>query len=1059
MLNITIVEVEMAFSYIFILSTICLSLLNTPPVSLAYFNQVTFETQVNPTMSENVFEAPLQNSDVQEDVSQRPPGPPSSQVTLSLSPDINTTINDIGNNDEIQFFANQTYKKLYHKLHKSLIKVEKSLSRIFFLNQCLKLDILPPTIAIKANHNDRYSLQGSETFQRNLRNLGIENLRLSINEEKKHVDKCKAELRNIKCDMHRIITEAPLHSYIEERILKEKSKLKKQFYNHHHSKIIFLLKKGNKAIPRYLLNTTQTSGEKQKKKNRKFVKNSKYRRKIKKLNRKTGNLVTNYSKTPLTEDMENLLNRGLSFSIMPKKVNTTNIHAGFEKLSLSMQWKEKLTKLDEPDQPNTTDDPKTKFSQPWIAAKTTFPPTAPSTDLSTFLNGSLACVLSSDLNKAQTNLPQSEKIAMKQLIDLQKSREITIKPNDKTGGTSILNTEDYIKSMHGILDAKFMDGDGHEHPYFQKLDPYQADQLQFNDHNRLKSEVQNAKNKGWIDDKVAKWLVPEEPSPGRLYGLVKDHVPVEKWPEGTNIPPLRPVESASGTTFENASHFVDLHSNDLVKSLPSYWEDTPDMLRDFEKQNNQGPQPAGAIPVTLDITSLYTNIPLKQGIDIFEAFLNTRQNKSVPTQFLVTLLTLVLTCNILIFDNVYYLQRIGTAMGTRVAPTFACLFMGCIEMMMLDKWKGTKPKLYRRYIDDIFFVWTGDEAELLQFIDHLNKFHPFLKFKASYNFETRSVDFLDTIISITNNNLIKTNLYEKAGKKCSYLITSSCHPKHNIENIPYSLALRLKRICSDNLDFIKQLENLREKLLSRGYKNSYISKAFERVKPISRTVALQKVKKEVIKRPILRLQYDPRLPNISNILYRFWKVMTVNPIMKKIFPEPPMVCWTRPKNLREYLIRAKLPREVTVRRSRRNNTGFRHCDRDCIMCKFSPKFIDHIVSSVTKEKVPIQSNLTCVSKNVIYSITCTKQEGNCKSKPQYIGQTKRRVCDRFSEHKNSIKKDSNKPVGKHFSIPGHQQCDLQIIPFEEIRSKNPFVRLSREKFYIRKLNPELNVRY
>ena len=67
-----------------------------------------------------------------------------------------------------------------------------------------------------------------------------------------------------------------------------------------------------------------------------------------------------------------------------------------------------------------------------------------------------------------------------------------------------------------------------------------------------------------------------------------------KWPEGSTTPPYRPVKSASGTTFENKSHFADLHSNNLMKELLSYWQDTSHMLRDFEKEN--GPQPQGTIP-------------------------------------------------------------------------------------------------------------------------------------------------------------------------------------------------------------------------------------------------------------------------------------------------------------------------------------------------------------------------------------------------------------------------------------------------------------------------------
>ena len=139
---------------------------------------------------------------------------------------------------------------------------------------------------------------------------------------------------------------------------------------------------------------------------------------------------------------------------------------------------------------------------------------------------------------------------MNELNKLQKSRVITIKPNDKTGGCSVLNTSDYIDSMEILLKAKHTDANGQEHPYFQELDAYQADQIQFNDYERLKREVNKAKKEDWIDSDTAKWLESEEPSPGRLYGLVKDHVVPNKWPPGTTLPPFRPVELASGTTFD-----------------------------------------------------------------------------------------------------------------------------------------------------------------------------------------------------------------------------------------------------------------------------------------------------------------------------------------------------------------------------------------------------------------------------------------------------------------------------------------------------------------------------
>ena len=219
----------------------------------------------------------------------------------------------------------------------------------------------------------------------------------------------------------------------------------------------------------------------------------------------------------------------------------------------------------------------------------------------------------------------------------------------------------------------------------------------FNDLETLRAKVNKGLNNGWLDQ--VDWLVPDEAASGRVYGLIKNHMVKEKWPPGSNIPPSRPFESTTGTTFENAPHFVDFHSNDLVKKLPSYWQDTPDMLRCFDAENNIGPQPEGTIPVTLDVSSLYTNITIDQGIEAFRFFLDRQDNTTVPTKFLITLLILILTCNILVFDGDHYL-----AMGTCVAPTLACLLMGAFENIALKKWKGVQPHMYKRYINDILFL-------------------------------------------------------------------------------------------------------------------------------------------------------------------------------------------------------------------------------------------------------------------------------------------------------------------------------------------------------------------
>ena len=62
--------------------------------------------------------------------------------------------------------------------------------------------------------------------------------------------------------------------------------------------------------------------------------------------------------------------------------------------------------------------------------------------------------------------------------------------------------------------------------------------------------------------------------------------------------------------------------------------------------------PANTILATMDVKSLYTNIPQDEGIAACEAVWNTRQDKNPPTESLVKLLTLVLkTTTLSLTDN------------------------------------------------------------------------------------------------------------------------------------------------------------------------------------------------------------------------------------------------------------------------------------------------------------------------------------------------------------------------------------------------------------------------
>ena len=110
------------------------------------------------------------------------------------------------------------------------------------------------------------------------------------------------------------------------------------------------------------------------------------------------------------------------------------------------------------------------------------------------------------------------------------------------------------------------------------------------------------------------------------------------------------------------------------------------------------------------------------------ALLRTRPDGIQPSNLsLVEMLAQVLSYNNFQFDGKNYLQVGGTAMGTRVAPSYANIFMNDFEEKHIYSYR-LQPVAWYRYIDDIFCLWQHCEDELEKFTTHLNGVHETIKF-------------------------------------------------------------------------------------------------------------------------------------------------------------------------------------------------------------------------------------------------------------------------------------------------------------------------------------------
>ena len=128
-------------------------------------------------------------------------------------------------------------------------------------------------------------------------------------------------------------------------------------------------------------------------------------------------------------------------------------------------------------------------------------------------------------------------------------------------------------------------------------------------------------------------------------------------------------------------------------------------------------------------------------------------------------------------------------------------------------------------------------------------------------------------------------------------------------------------------------------------------------------------------------KFDMRMPNLSAIFTKHWRTMVSEDIrLLSVFPEPPMICYSRGKNIREELCTAKLP--LARARLRQGEDGFRRCRKaGCRMCPFTglrPGQVQREVKlSSTGEQLPIRGKLTCQSSNLLYLVTCEKGVSTC----------------------------------------------------------------------------------
>ena len=414
-------------------------------------------------------------------------------------------------------------------------------------------------------------------------------------------------------------------------------------------------------------------------------------------------------------------------------------------------------------------------------------------------------------------------------------------------------------------------------------------------------------------------------------------------------PPCRPIISQVGTVTYQLSKYVN---KIIIDYLPKKHqvESTYELMTLLEQCNQPG------MLASLDVESLFTNVPVNEKIDIIIDNVYRNPIKDPPTITENTLRELLLICTtrnpFRSTNGDLYLQKDGCSMGNPLAPSFANFYMCNFENRVFESYPEIRPKFYTHYVDDMcVLVSKFDDILKLKEIFELNSV---LKF----TFETqvsKKMPFLDVIID-RNFEPLRTSVHVKSTNAGDCLNYNSICPDRYKSGVIKTLLHRGYNVFNTWDEFHKEVDRIKQMLTNNNYPMKLIDNTVK-VFLNNKIDPVDKENSDVIKLYFenqMSLNYKQDEHQLKNLIQRQLKPATNN---SKIS----LIIFYKSKTIKNLFIKNK--------QFSHNDIGSRH--------------------------------------HVVYQYACTKQGCSTLQNNCYIGYTECSLTDRFRTHtqnKSSIKK-------------------------------------------------------
>ena len=732
--------------------------------------------------------------------------------------------------------------------------------------------------------------------------------------------------------------------------------------------------------------------------------------------------VINLSNYKLTEDQIDLLKLGLKFCPTPKS-NITELKEDVKDSERKVRLKELFGNKENKD-------------DSLVKNKSKFQPTKGNKDIDTFFQ-KIWNLEFKDNSQIRNNLSHKQKLALE---ELRNNENIIIKEADKGGAVIIMEREYYREKIQEMLNNE---------TNFQLLEGNRDTKIIA----KIKKLCEKYENQ--LTKKEMDYLVDFDAKTSNFYGLPKIHKSEEikkavrtqksSFIETPNPGDLkfRPIIAGPESPTNRLCDLTDKLLQPFLQKVRSYVKDNIHFLNQLPDKIEPN-----TILTTFDVTSLYSNIPHELGKQAILYWTNKHPELLHPRfngEFIVESLELILENNTFQFNDKDYLQILGTAMGAKMAPTYATLTLAYLEEKLYEE-IGTKYgdhikaefiESWKRYLDDCFILWKSSWGDIKDLYQTLQNMHPNINFTIEYSYS--EIPFLDIMV-INKNGKVITDIYRKPTDTQQYLHFKSDHPKNCIKSVPYTLARRICTIINDPILKRTRLDELHQSLSERKYPTPIIREGIRKVENIPLS-ELRKPRIKKTKDPLTFVStFNKNNPEIFPEIKKNLQHLENNATFKKILDNTELINSKRqPKNLKRMLTAAKF--------NKNHNTGVKKCgDKRCKVCEILIEGNTFKFKNTAKE-FEIRKKLTCTSKNVIYAMVCDSCGEN------YVGKTQE-FNKRIAKHRSDIKIEANRCQYVSHHIADCGKSNFKIMP---ILQSNSYTRLGiLEENIIERFKPTLN---